>query len=219
MYDLEHKKYFSEVRVELLELIPTKNRAGRMLEIGAAGGDTLIYAKNNGYAGEVYGVELFQINNSNQTNSILDGFKIESIEDYSLDYEEKSFDVVLIADVLEHLYDPLKVLSYVKKFLKDDGVMLISLPNFRYYEVLIKIFIKGDFKYEDAGILDRTHIRFFCKKNIIELLKSADFNIITLSSAFDKQVNSKKYILNKLFLNKLRDFFVFQYFIVATKND
>ena len=64
---MEEKKYIyqQQPRKELLELIPLENRNGSMLEIGAGAGDTLLYAKENSFARDIYGVELFQIKGSN----------------------------------------------------------------------------------------------------------------------------------------------------------
>lgn len=52
----------------------------------------------------------------------------------------------------------------MRYFLKDDGAFIASLPNIRQMQMLVQIYFKGDFKYEDAGILDKTHLRFFVKK-------------------------------------------------------
>ena len=217
MYNFNHSKYFSEVRVELLELIPEKNRHGNILEIGAAGCDTLLYAKKHGFANKIFGVELFKLQNSNQDDPMLDGFKIQNIEEYNLEYDLDFFDVILVADVFEHLVDPYKTLDYIQKFLKKDGVIISSIPNFCYFEVMKKVFIGRDFGYTDSGILDRTHLRFFCEKNIIDFFENSKLNISIITSSFEKENKGKKYLLNKLVFGKLTDFFIFQYFIVANK--
>lgn len=219
MYDLSHEKYFTEVRKELLELIPFKNRSGKLLEVGAAGGDTLVFAKKHGYAQEVYGVELFELDNTNQKNDAIERLIIGNIEEIELPFEENFFDVILLPDVLEHLIDPYRVLALLKKFLKDDGVVIASIPNIRYYEVLKQIVIGGSFAYSEAGIMDRTHLRFFCRKDMIKMFEDAGFELNDITSAYEQNPPRKKNLLNKLCLNKLTEFFVFQYFIVARKHD
>lgn len=219
MYSLDNSEYFSNSRVDLLELIPIKNRNGKLLEVGAGTGDTLIYAKENGYAKEAYGVELFKLENSNQLSSVIDGFYIANIEDCNLEYADKTFDVIILGDVLEHLVDPYKVIEYLKKILKDDGVLISSIPNIRYYKVIKSIVIDGDFKYTESGILDRTHLRFFCRKNIMKLFEDKGFNVDKMTSDFEKnsRKKGKKDLLNKLFFGRLTDFFVFQFLTVASK--
>lgn len=219
MYSLDNKEYFSNSRIDLLELIPKKNRNGKILEIGAGAGDTLIYAKENGYAKEVHGVELFELENSNQLSTLIDGFFIANIEDCNLEYADKTFDVIILGDVLEHLVDPYKVIEYLKKILKDDGVLISSIPNIRYFKVLKSILIDGDFRYAESGILDRTHLRFFCRKNIMELFEDKGFNIDKMTSDFEKKSRKKgkKDFLNTLLFGRLTDFFVLQHLTVASK--
>lgn len=217
MYNLDNQKYFSQIRAELLELIPQRSRSGNMLEIGAGGGDTLVYAKKNGFANKVYGVDLFKIEGSNQTNPIIDEFKIQNIEECNLDCNENYFDVIIMADILEHLINPYEVLTCIKKYLTKDGVIIASIPNFRHYDVLKSVFLDGDFKYSDLGILDKTHLRFFCKKNIVDLFENSKLHISQITSIFEIKKKGRKYIFNKLFFSKLEEFLVVQYFVVAHK--
>ncbi len=212
--------YQQEPRKELLDLIPLENRNGNVLEIGAGAGDTLLYAKEKEFAKNIYGVELCNIENSNQTNSIFSNFIIGNIETLELPFDKNSFDVIICGDVLEHLVDPYKVLKVLKTYLKEDGVMVASIPNIREFKTMKKIFFDGDFKYEDSGILDRTHLKFFTKKNIIDLFKNEGFDIL-------KIVSSNKGLAMR-YLKRLRIFKLFlqiffeelvtvRYFIVAKK--
>ena len=90
---------------------------------------------------------------------------------------EEKFDVVIAADVLEHLWDPWKTLSLIGSLIKEDGEILISLPHVGHCAVSACL-INGDFDYRDDGLLDRTHIRFFGLKNIQSLINDAGLNII-----------------------------------------
>ena len=93
-----------------------------------------------------------------------------------LDGIEK-FDVVLAADVLEHLYDPQKSLQQMIPLMKDNGCIVISLPHIGHAAIL-SCLISGNFKYGDLGLLDRTHIRFFCLQKIENLFTQANLKII-----------------------------------------
>jgi 2-polyprenyl-3-methyl-5-hydroxy-6-metoxy-1,4-benzoquinol methylase len=87
------------------------------------------------------------------------------------------FDVVLAADVLEHLYDPWSSLKRMVPLINDHGYIVISLPHVGHAAVAACI-VNGDFDYRDWGLLDRTHIRFFGLKNIENLFAQANLKII-----------------------------------------
>lgn len=93
-----------------------------------------------------------------------------------LDGVEK-FDVVVAADVLEHLYDPWMNLKHLIHFIRPDGFVVISLPHVGHAGITACL-INGNFEYRNLGLLDRTHIRFFCLKNIEDLFASAGLKII-----------------------------------------
>ena len=93
-----------------------------------------------------------------------------------LEREEK-FDVVIAADILEHLWDPWKTLSQISSLIREDGDIIISLPHVGHCAVSACL-INGDFDYRDDGLLDRTHIRFFGLKNIQSLINDAGLNIM-----------------------------------------
>jgi 2-polyprenyl-3-methyl-5-hydroxy-6-metoxy-1,4-benzoquinol methylase len=73
---------------------------------------------------------------------------------------EDKFDVVIAADVLEHIYDPLKTLLGMKSLLRKGGEIILSLPHVGH-SAIIACIMSEDFEYRDWGLLDRTHIRFF----------------------------------------------------------
>lgn len=90
---------------------------------------------------------------------------------------EEGFDVVVAADVLEHLYDPWATLEVMKRFINEDGCLVISLPHVGH-SAIAACLIGEDFEYRDWGLLDRTHIRFFGIKNIQDLFENAGLKII-----------------------------------------
>ena len=87
------------------------------------------------------------------------------------------FDVIVLADVLEHLVDPWTVLRGLKAMLVDGGYFVVSLPHAGHNAVLAALF-GADFEYRDTGLLDRTHLRFFAMRNIAELFESAELQIV-----------------------------------------
>jgi 2-polyprenyl-3-methyl-5-hydroxy-6-metoxy-1,4-benzoquinol methylase len=91
--------------------------------------------------------------------------------------KEEKFDVLVAADVLEHLYDPLAVLKTMKDFLGNDGYIVISLPHVGH-SVISACLLDEDFEYGDSGLLDKTHIRFFGIKNMQKLVEDCDMKIL-----------------------------------------
>ncbi len=87
------------------------------------------------------------------------------------------FDAVVIADVLEHLNDPWNTLQQAAGLLNEDGRLVVSIPH-AAHAVMLACLLNGDFRYEEWGLLDRTHIRFFAMKNIQALFDHAGLKII-----------------------------------------
>jgi len=97
---------------------------------------------------------------------------------------DNKFDYILAVDVLEHLQNPKELLGEInkvccfaiKKYLKKQGKLIVSLPNVAYYKIRLSL-LRGKFGYEDQGILDRTHLRFFTLFSAREMLEGADYEI------------------------------------------
>lgn len=84
-------------------------------------------------------------------------------------FDAETYDHVIAADVLEHLKNPWRVLRGCRDLLKPTGSVLLSIPNIGH-AALISELIAGRFEYRDEGLLDRTHLRFFTRGSIIDML-------------------------------------------------
>jgi 2-polyprenyl-3-methyl-5-hydroxy-6-metoxy-1,4-benzoquinol methylase len=93
-----------------------------------------------------------------------------------LPFERERFDIVILGDVLEHLKYPHSLLKTVKAALKPEGRIYVSIPNVANIKVRIGLLF-GNFQYEDAGILDKTHLRFFTLVTAREMLVQAGYAI------------------------------------------
>jgi len=215
-YEHKQEQYFSNIRKELLDLIPNENRNGTLLEIGAGSGDTLVYAKNNNYAKKVYGIDLCALPNSSQKSNDIEEFLYGNIEEMDLPFKNDTFDVIVCGDVLEHLVDPHEAIEKIKKLLKPQGVLITSIPNIREWHVLVQIVLYGSFKYSDEGILDRTHLRFFCKKDIEQLFIDSNMQILQNISALTVKGKGLK-LINIVTLKIFEEFLTTQYYTVSRK--
>jgi len=81
------------------------------------------------------------------------------------------FDYIIFADVLEHLLNPIDVLRKSVSLLKEDGSVLVSVPNIAHSTIILNLII-NKFEYRNSGLLDNTHIKFFTYFSLIEMLES-----------------------------------------------
>jgi 2-polyprenyl-3-methyl-5-hydroxy-6-metoxy-1,4-benzoquinol methylase len=216
-YDAKEAVYFTNPRIDLIKLIPRKHD-NRILEIGAGGGDTLIEIKRQNLASMVVGIELMEMLHSNQKSGEIDKFIICDVERTELEFPEAYFDVILLGDVIEHLLDPWSFLKKTSRFLKPGGLFIASIPNIRYYTAMIRIFLKGDFGYDEQGLFDRTHFRFFCKRNMKSLFNTQSFRCLKIMPRDQLyQIRSKRKVFNRLTFGLFEEFLTLQYIIVSEK--
>jgi O-antigen biosynthesis protein len=99
--------------------------------------------------------------------------------DLERELEGERFDAIVAADVLEHLKDPLQVLRRLRPFLGPDGCFVISVPNVAHGSVRLAL-LSGRFDYQDIGLLDSTHLRFFTRETLEQLLDEAELGLAEL---------------------------------------
>jgi len=145
----------------------------RVLEIGSGPGLVSERLARNGC--NVYAVEI-DPEKAEQAKKFCKAVFVGNVEEMELALSRESFDVILFGDVLEHLQHPEHTLERLKRFLKKDGRIVVSLPNVANWKVRAKL-AAGKFEYEDWGILDRTHLRFFTRKTARKLIEDAGFEI------------------------------------------
>lgn len=101
-----------------------------------------------------------------------------SIEDQKVwDQLERDAEAMIFGDVLEHTADPVRVLHMAAEHLGDDGIVIISMPNIAHFRVRLRL-LAGRFDYEEWGIMDRTHLRFFTLASARKMLRSSGFQVL-----------------------------------------
>lgn len=174
------KKYIYNIALDS-ETAPAKmlrlvEENQKILEIGCASGvQSKILTEQLGCA--VTGIEI-NPDAASDARKYCERVIVGNIEQVDLaeHLPEQQYDIVMFADVLEHLYDPGKVLEKIKSVLSDDGYVLASIPNVVHSSVIFEM-LNGNFDYRQYGLLDNTHIRFFTKKTIYQLFEKAGFVI------------------------------------------
>jgi 2-polyprenyl-3-methyl-5-hydroxy-6-metoxy-1,4-benzoquinol methylase len=147
-----------------------------VLEIGcASGSQSRILNKNMGCT-----VTAIEINPeaAEHAKPYCKNIILGSIEQIDLNsrLSGEKFDVILFADVLEHLYDPVEALRKVTPHLREGGHVVASIPNIAQISVIYDL-IYGKFEYTQTGILDDTHIRFFTRRSVVDLFTKAGLSI------------------------------------------
>ena len=217
-YQNKELAYFTNPRLDLISLLP-ENPQQKVLEIGMGGGDTLVHIKQHRLASEVVGIDLVELPNTNQQNALINQVHYIDLDKEELPYDAGYFDVVIAGDVLEHLIDPWEAVKKLTSVVKVNGCLLISLPNIRDMYALYSLFFKGSFAYTNRGIFDKTHMRFFCKKDMIALIeseKNLKIEVIMPIQNFGDK-NFKRKLFNKFTLSMLEEFTTAQYLFKVIK--
>jgi O-antigen biosynthesis protein len=160
------------------DVVTLVDGGSRVLELGPATGYMTHAFKERGCT--VVGIELdpeMAANAERFTERMIVG-DIDRL-DLEKQLGEERFDAIVAADVLEHLRDPLKILVELKKFLKPDGCFVVSFPNVAHGSVRLSL-LSGRFDYQDIGLLDSTHLRFFTRESFEELLDEAELGLAVL---------------------------------------
>ncbi|MGJ8592705.1 MAG: class I SAM-dependent methyltransferase [Aquaticitalea sp.] len=211
-YNNKPDGYYKNIRHEMLAYLP--NSAKRVLDVGCGEG-TFAHAIKDKNTAEVWGIELMP-DAGDEAKKVLDKVFVGPCEDFIEDLPDNYFDAIYFNDVLEHLLDPYTVLEIIKNKLTDNGVVISSIPNFRYYRVFREIYFKEDFQYREDGVMDKTHLRFFTKKSIQRMYEDLGYEIVS-HVGINGEKSSKPYFYNIPRLFKGMDMKHLQYATVAKK--
>jgi SAM-dependent methyltransferase len=160
--------YFRHIRYDISPLLPPSAR--RILDVGAGVGATSSWLKSRYPGCHTIGLEGDAANSAELARNVDEAVIVDlngPIPDVGAP------DLVLCLDVLEHLVQPLDVLIRVTSNMREDGIVIASLPNVAHASVSIPLMLQARFEYQDAGILDRTHLRFFDRVSTIDLMNEA----------------------------------------------
>ena len=164
--------YFRFVRREILPLLPAT--ATRILDVGAGVGATSAWLRTR-----YEGCTTVALEGSRAAEAALRGNVDEAhIVDLNGPLPDVGApDLVLLLDVLEHLVDPWDVLKRIVDIAAPQATVIVSVPNIAHFSVSLPLLLRGAFQYRDAGIMDRTHLRFFVRSSAIALLNSAGLHV------------------------------------------
>ncbi|GBL04239.1 bifunctional 2-polyprenyl-6-hydroxyphenol methylase/3-demethylubiquinol 3-O-methyltransferase UbiG [Glaciecola sp. KUL10] len=191
MEDNQDPLYRSSERIEMNSFIPDK--VATVLEIGCGEGAFGALFLTNA---EKWGIE------PNEKSALRARSKYDHVfcgfyDDFNESLPNQYFDLVVCNDVIEHMVDHDQFFDDIKKKIKPNGCLIGSIPNVMYFNSYMKLVALKDWQYENSGVLDRTHLRFFTFKSLFRTLKEHQFKIEKFEG-INSLFNSNNRFLSKI---------------------
>ena len=177
---------------DLLRIIPQSSN--NIIEIGCSSGALAREFKKNLNHVNWIGVEI-DASYAEFANRHCDRTIIANIDDCDLDFykEFTDRDCWIFGDTLEHFKDPWAVLKSIRTVIPKNGSVVACIPNAQHWSLIVRLAI-GDFRYEDSGLLDRTHLRWFTRQSIIELFSTQGFKLVEGIPRIFDEPDREKYL-------------------------
>ncbi|RQW05872.1 class I SAM-dependent methyltransferase [candidate division KSB1 bacterium] len=207
----ELEKYYDHVRKDVIDLLPAGIVLSKTLDVGCGRGATSRYLKEKYNIQETIGIEKCE-SIARQAGENVDRIHSMSVESDELPFHPDEFDLILCADVLEHLADPWRAVERCAGYLKSGGYFLASLPNVQNWKIILKLLF-GRWHYQESGLLDRSHLRFFTHKTAVEMLESAGLSIISVKKTMGPEMR----LMNILTCGLFQDLLSYRIYMCAQK--
>ncbi|HEY9276692.1 MAG TPA: methyltransferase domain-containing protein [Methylotenera sp.] len=179
-FSIAQAQYKVKPRYDLFQLIDCQPR--RICEIGCADGSNLIeLPKSLGYAidkSDLCGVDIVADDSCENYQNFQ--FIHQTAEEFVDKYQGASFDLIILSDVVEHLYNPWVFMQKMKGMVSAQGRVVISVPNVQNLQYVNGV-VSGSFNYANTGLFDVTHIRFFSVETLTQLLEVNGYRVVTQS--------------------------------------
>lgn len=160
---------------DLLSLIPITSK--KLIEVGCSSGALAREFKKLVPSANYRGVEI-DFNFADLARRHCDVVTVLNIEsaDEKFWLVNSDRDCWIFGDTLEHLQNPWRVLEKIHHVMPEGGSVVACIPNVQHWSIQTKLSI-GDFRYEDQGLMDKTHLRWFTRQTIVELFDQSGFVI------------------------------------------
>ncbi|MGB9067705.1 MAG: class I SAM-dependent methyltransferase [Candidatus Acidiferrales bacterium] len=219
-YETKPIDYFEGARPEMLPFIPAHCR--RLLDVGCGAGGFGASIKRSREI-EIWGVEPVE-SAAAKASAKLDRV-INGPFDSEIGLPAGTFDCIVFNDVLEHMAVPEQALRHAKVLLSPGGVIVASIPNIRSFPVLWQLVAHARWEYVDAGVLDKTHLRFFTKSSIENMFTTEGYSLESICgiNAYagtggpgpSRSLWGAYKLVNALLLGKFADMKYIQFAVVA----
>lgn len=225
VYDKIYKEHgFSPTQQEIIKIV---DQDKKILEIGSSTGYmTRVFLENNCVVDVV---------EEDQEASSKTPKKVRAVLNLSIENENiisklaKDYDFIIMADVLEHLIDPEKTLRILHTVANNKTALIISMPNIASWVIRKQLFFKGDFEYQESGVLDKTHLHFYTVNTLPKILSENGWKIDKIMGTitklpFEESLSKiplmgfliKKFIFQKL-AEKYKNLSYYHFLVIAFK--
>lgn len=211
---MQVESYFEFTRTEIEPLLPP--RAGRILELGCGHGNTLKWLKSVYPGAETVGAEYWHEAQPHLAGNADHAVTVDLEQPWPADLDGP-FDLILALDVLEHLRDPDRVLRMALARLSQKGYMVVSLPNISHISVSARLLFQRRFRFADAGIMDRTHLRWFTEENAVDLMNRNGMRVT--NGVINGLEGRRARLINLATLGVFRHWLAKQYIMAAEVGD
>lgn len=211
--DKTNESYYQLDRREILRHVPTS--AKKVLEIGCGYGAFGGILKSERDV-EVWGIEICEAA-AEAASRKMDRIIVANIEQENLSLPLNYFDCLIFNDILEHLINPWRVLHSLRANLVDAGHVVASIPNIRYYHTMKALLLRKEWRYTNAGILDKTHLRFFTEKSVRDMFQSCDYDMVHIEGINSLRYTPRLKVLNWITGCKFEDMRYLQFVYVGQK--
>lgn len=225
------KKYYLFCNKWLLQNIP--ENLDRILEFGCSGGMLGQKYKQDNPDTDWHGIDVFEPALKHAKTVLNQAWKMDVNQLVpNKTMKKEAYDALIYGDVIEHLIQPQESMLAHLALLKEGGYVIACIPNVQHWSVMQQV-LGGDWEYQEQGIMDETHLRFFTRKSFTNLLQGLGLEVTGMqrisyenTKGWMKRSEERSKLLNSLERlckeNSLPysdyDFRTFQYVFIARKN-
>jgi 2-polyprenyl-3-methyl-5-hydroxy-6-metoxy-1,4-benzoquinol methylase len=202
--------YYANTRQDIVDALPRP--IGSVLDVGCGSGGVGAGLRDAG-ATRLTGIEVVP-EQAELARAHYDQVVAAPVEE-ALGQPEGPFDTVLCLDVLEHLVDPDRVMRDLHGLAAPGARLQVSLPNARHVSLMKDLVLKGTFGYTDWGHRDRTHLRWFTRRDIVEAMERAGWAVQRVSHP--ELHRSRR--LDRITGGRSTEFLVGQWYVLGVKSE
>ena len=200
--------YYANTRDDIVDALPSP--IGSVLDVGCGSGGVGAGLREAG-ASRLTGIEVVP-EQAELARAQYDHVVAAPVEE-ALEQLEGPFDTILCLDVLEHLVDPEHVMRNLRDVAAPGARLQVSLPNARHVSLMVDLILRGTFGYTEWGHRDRTHLRWFTRRDIVEAMERTGWSVRRISHP---ELHRSR-ALDRITRGRSTEFLVGQWYVLGVK--